>query len=87
MSDQQHPVKRSTRKVVAAFRQGKARHTSEAIKTDGTVIYSFGVIIAAKRGRQVVVSPAAAAFGRVTRQRIAEVMTLLPKAVVAQEAL
>lgn len=87
MSDQQHPVKRSTRRVVQAFRQGKARRNSPAIWTDGAVIYSFGIIIAAKRGSKIVVSPAAAAFGRTTRQRIGEVLSLLPKAITATAAL
>jgi hypothetical protein len=82
MSDAVSPIKRSTRRVVSAFRQGKARSTSPAVWTDGSVIYSFGIIIAAKRGRQVVVSPAASTFGRVTRQRITEIMKLLPKAVI-----
>jgi hypothetical protein len=87
MSDAAKPIKRSTRRVVSAFRQGKARSTSSAVWTDGSVIYSFGIIIAAKRGKAVVVSPAASTFGRVTRQRIIEIMTLLPKAVVASAAL
>ena len=80
-------VKRSTRRVVKAFRQGKPRLTSPACRTDGNVIYSYGVIVAVKSGRKVIVSPPAATFGRQTRQRIAEIMTLLPKAVVATEAL
>ena len=80
-------VKRSTRRTVAAFRKGKARHTSDALWTDGTVIYSFGIIVAAKSGRQIVVSPPATTFGRYTRQRIAEIMTLLPKAVTATAVL
>lgn len=87
MSDAAMPIKRSTRRVVAAFRQGKARRNSPAIWTDGAVIYSFGIIIAAKRDKQIIVSPAAAAFGRVTRQRIAELMALLPKATTATAAL
>lgn len=81
------PIKRSTRRVVAAFRRGKARSTSPAIWTDGAVIYSFGIIIAARRGSGIIVSPPAATFGRVTRQRIAEVMELLPKAVLTTAAL
>ena len=81
------PIKRSTRRVVQAFKRGKARCTSEAISTDGTVIYSYGIIIAAKAASGIVVSPPAPTFGRSTRQRIAEVMELLPKAVITRVTL
>jgi hypothetical protein len=81
------PIKRSTRRVIKAFRQGKPRHTTDALWTDGTVVYSFGIIVAAKSGRQIVVSPPAPTFGRYTRQRIAEIMALLPKAVTATAVL
>lgn len=81
------PIKRSTKRVVAAFKRGVARQTTDALWTDGTVIYSFGIIVAAKSGRTIVVSPPAPTFGRYTRQRIAEIMALLPKATTATETL
>lgn len=81
------PIKRSTRRVVAAFKRGAARHSTDALWTDGLVIYSFGIIVAVKSGRNIVVSPPAPTFGRYTRQRIAEIMALLPKAVPATAAL
>lgn len=81
------PIKRSTRKVVKAFKRGEARQMSGALWTDGTVIYSMGLIIAAKSGRKIVVSPPAMTFPSVTRQRIAELRELMPKAEIAASTL
>ena len=81
------PIKRSTRKVVRAFKRGEARQMSGALYTDGTVIYSQGLLIAAKSGREIIVSPPAAAFPRYVRQRIAELRELMPKSVFASEKL
>ena len=81
-------IKRSTRRVVSAWKRGRKRSTSDAIWTDGTVIYSFGVIIAAKSHEgEAVISRPAPTFGRVTRQRIAEVMELVPNHTIAGVAL
>lgn len=82
------PVKRSTRRTVAAFKRGEARQPlGAALWTDGTVIYCCGLIIAAKAGRLVVVSPISPYFPAVVRQRIAEIRAICPKALVATAAL
>lgn len=78
--DTKDEVRRSTRRVVRAFAQHKARFVKMAeIHTDGEAIYSYGVTIAIRRGRRVFVTDGVT-FGSRIRRRCEEVLALLPKA-------
>lgn len=78
--DQHNGVRRSTRRVVQAFSRHKARFVKMAeIHTDGEAIYSYGLVIAVRRGRQVYATDGRT-FGLRVSRRCSEVLTLLPKA-------
>lgn len=80
-------VRRSTRRVVRAFSQHKARFVRMAeIHTDGEAIYSYGVTIAVRRGRRIYVTDGPT-FGVRIRRRCSEVMQLLPSAKIERDLL